>query len=127
MKNLRIISFFTFVLMLISFANLAAQTPTTATASNNTSVQIQTSGECEMCKKTIESEVGKMTGVKKATLDVETKVLTVEYNSKKTNPDKVRKAIAAIGYDADDVKANNRARKELPGCCKPGGKDSMPK
>ncbi len=80
-----------------------------------------------MCKKTIESEIGKMTGVKKATLDVETKVLTVEYNSKKTNPDKIRKAIAAIGYDADDVKANNRKQKELPGCCKPGGKDSMPK
>lgn len=125
MKTLRNISIFTFVLALFSFANLNAQTATPT--GKNAVVTIKTSGECEMCKKSIESEVGKMTGVKKATLDIETKILTVEYNSKKTNPDKIRKAIAAIGYDADDVKANNRRQKELPSCCKPGGADSMPK
>ena len=125
MKTIRNISLFAFVLALFSFANLNAQTP--APTSKNAVIKIKTSGECDMCKKSIESEVGKMSGVKKVTLDIETKILTVEYNTKKTSPDKIRKAIAGIGYDADDVKANNRAQKELPGCCKPGGADSMPK
>lgn len=124
MKTLRNISLFTFVLAFFSIANLNAQT--TEPASKNAVVKIKTSGECEMCKKSIESEVGKMTGVKKVTLDIETKILTVEYNAKKTNPDKIRKAISNIGYDADDVKANNRMQKELPECCKPKA-DSMPK
>jgi periplasmic mercuric ion binding protein len=124
MKALRNISFFTFILAFFSFAEMNAQT-TTPTVKNNV-VKIKTSGECEMCKKTIESNVGKMSGVKKATLDIESKILTVEYNSKKTSPDKIRKAIADLGYDADDVKANNRMQKQLPACCKPGA-DSMPK
>ena len=72
-----------------------------------------------MCKKRIEAEVGKMKGVKKATLDLTTKELTVEYNPKKTSPDKIRKVISDIGYDADEVKANNRSQKNLPHCCAP--------
>lgn len=125
MKTLRNISLFTFILAFFSFANVNAQTTAPATTKNSV-VKIKTSGECEMCKKTIESTVGKMTGVKKATLDIESKVLTVEYNAKKTSPDKIRKAISNIGYDADDVKANNRMQKQLPSCCQPGA-DSMPK
>ncbi|CAN5777141.1 hypothetical protein BH11BAC7_BH11BAC7_24660 [soil metagenome] len=127
MKIFRNISLFTFVLAFFSFANLNAQTVTNASASKNTVIKIKTSGECEMCKKAIESEVGKMAGVKKVDFDIATKILTVEYNSKKVTPEKIRKAISDIGYDADDVKANNRAQKELPSCCKPGTTDSMPK
>ncbi|HEU4716876.1 MAG TPA: heavy metal-associated domain-containing protein [Bacteroidia bacterium] len=94
-----------------------AQTDTSAKVSGNSSiVKIKTSAECDMCKKRIEQEVSKMKGVKKATLDLDTKILTVEYNPKKTSPDKIRKAISDIGYDADDVKANNRASHELQHC-----------
>lgn len=77
-----------------------------------------------MCKKRIESEVGKMKGVKKSELDLTTKVITVEYNPKKTSPEKIRKAISEIGYDADAVKANNRASKTLPHCAPT--QDSVP-
>jgi mercuric ion binding protein len=126
MKTLKNISLFTFVLMLLSFANVNAQTATKSPATKNSIIKIKTSGECEMCKKTLESEVGKMTGVKKVEFDIATKTLTVEYNAKKTSPDKIRKAISNIGYDADDVKANNRAQKSLPGCCRPNA-DSIPK
>ncbi|CAN5316515.1 hypothetical protein BH09BAC5_BH09BAC5_11180 [soil metagenome] len=117
MKTLKKISLLTIVLALFSFINVNAQTatPTPKTAT----VVIKTSGECDMCKKTIESNIGKMAGVKKAVFDVATKELTVEYNTKKTSPDKIRKAVSELGYDADDVKANNRAQKELPDCCRP--------
>jgi|ERR1041385_3332318 copper chaperone CopZ len=124
MKTLRKISLLTFVLAFFSFVSVHAQTSATSTKapSKTSTIQIKTSGECDMCKKKIEGEIGKMAGVKKAELDVATHVLTVEYNPKKVSPDKIRKAISDIGYDADDVKANNRAQKELPQCCQPKAK-----
>lgn len=120
MKNLLTFSLTAIVLFLFANAPLQAQT---AAPAKNAVVKIKTSAECDMCKTRIEKEVSLMKGVKKATLDLETKVLTVEYNSKKTSPEKIRAAIAALGYDADDVKANNRATQQLPHCCQP--KDSV--
>ena len=117
MKTLRKLSLLTFVLAMFSFVSVHAQEK--AKPAKSTTIQIKTTGECDMCKKKIEGEIGKMAGVKKAELDVATHVLTVEYNPKKVSPDKIRKAISEIGYDADDVKANNRAQKELPQCCQP--------
>ena len=118
MKNLKNIALLTFVLALFAGVQLIGQTTTTPPA-KNTIIKIKTSAECEMCKERIEKEVSLMKGVKKAELDVATKILTVEYNSKKTSAEKIKKAISNIGYDADEVKANNRATKNLPHCCQP--------
>jgi cation transport ATPase len=96
-------------------AKISAQTE--SSASTTSVVKIKTSAECDMCKTRIEKEVNGMKGVKKAELDLTTKILTVEYNANKTSPDKIRTAISNIGYDADDVKANNKANKNLPACC----------
>lgn len=117
MKTIQKISLLTFVLALFSFVNLHAQEK--AKPAKSATIVIKTSGECDMCKKKIEGEIGKMAGVKKAEFDVATHMLTVEYNPRKVSPDKIRKAISEIGYDADDVKANNRAQRELPECCRP--------
>jgi mercuric ion binding protein len=118
MTTLRTFSLLTLLLTFFTTVKISAQTAT-APVEKTSVVKIKTSAECDMCKKRIESEVGKMKGVKKATLDLETKELTVEYNAKKTSPDKIRKLISDLGYDADDVKANNRSQKALPHCCKP--------
>lgn len=94
-------------------------------------VKIKTSAECDMCKTKLETELGRSKGVKSANLDLTTREVTVVYNSTKTTPDKLRTLISNIGYDADNVKANNRMQKKLPDCCQPGadpGKcDTMPK
>lgn len=113
------------VLLAVLFApvNLAAQKTDT--------VKIKTTAECEMCKAKLEKEVGLMKGVKHVNLDLKTQVATVVYNNTKTDPAKIRTVIASIGYDADDVKANNRAQRKLPACCQPGPDqkscDSVPK
>ena len=86
-------------------------------------ITIKTSSECEMCKDTIEKGMAFAKGVKKAVLNVETKVLTVEYNPNKTNPDEIRKAVSALGYDADDVPAEKIAYDNLDACCKKGAHD----
>jgi periplasmic mercuric ion binding protein len=94
-------------------------------------VKIKTSAECDMCKTKLETEVGRSKGVKSVNVDLSTQVVTVVYNSTKTNPAKIKTIMSNAGYDADDVKANNRAAKKLPDCCKPGAGqkncDTVPK
>jgi len=89
-------------------------------AGGTETIKIKTSSQCDMCKETIEKGMAFEKGVKKAVLDVETSILTVEYNPKKTNPDLIRKAVAATGYDADDVPAEKEAYDKLHSCCKKG-------
>jgi periplasmic mercuric ion binding protein len=106
------------LMMLVMFCTTAfAQTKSKA------EIKIKTSAECDMCKNTLEKAMSFEKGVKKATLDLATRELTVVYNPKKTNPDQLRKSISNAGYDADDVKANNKAYQKLPECCKKGGMD----
>jgi cation transport ATPase len=81
-------------------------------------LRIRTSAVCDMCKKTIEEGMAFTKGVKYASLDVETKLLTVAINPKKTDAVGVRKAVNALGYDADDSPADPKAYDKLHACCK---------
>ncbi len=85
-------------------------------------VQIKTSAVCGMCKKKIEKDLSYEKGVVSADLNVETKIVTVKYNPKKTNIAKIKKAINKAGYDADELPANPKAYKKLPECCKKDNK-----
>ncbi|HNW69699.1 MAG TPA: heavy metal-associated domain-containing protein [Bacteroidales bacterium] len=86
--------------------------------SKNSEIKITTSAQCGMCKTRIENGLAYEPGIKNVSLDLETKVVTVSYNPKKTNPDKIRTIINNLGYDADDTKANKEAYDKLPPCCK---------
>ena len=82
-------------------------------------VKILTSAECVgvCCKDRIEQEMQFTRGVTAVDLDIDSKVLTVTFKTKKTDADKLRKAISLIGYNADDVQANKKAHDKLPSCC----------
>ena len=114
MKNLKRI---TSALILIVFFVTAEKTQAQSTTAE---VKIKTSATCDMCKETIEKNLAFEKGIKKSVLDVDTKVLTVTYNPEKTSPEKIRLAISKIGYDADDVPADEKAYKKLDDCCKKG-------
>ncbi|ALI97869.1 heavy-metal-associated domain-containing protein [Rufibacter tibetensis] len=81
-------------------------------------VKIKTSAVCGMCKATLEKGLAYEKGVNKATLDVESKILTVSYNGEKTSLDKIKKAVNELGYDADNSPAAPRAYDRLDACCK---------
>jgi copper chaperone CopZ len=81
-------------------------------------IEIKTSAICGHCKENIEGALKKVDGVVKSTLDVDTKIATVEFDSQKTNADDIRKTISNTGYHADEVKRDARAYKRLPKCCK---------
>ena len=69
-------------------------------------------------------------GVKEYKFDEATSRVAVAYNPKQTKPETIRAAIAKLGFNADDVKANEKAREKLPkecttppkGCSKSCGK-----
>ena len=81
-------------------------------------IKIKTSSQCDECKERIEEALAFEKGVKTSDLDVETKIVTVTYKKSKTSPEKIRKAISKVGYDADDVSADPKAYSKLDACCK---------
>lgn len=77
---------------------------------------LKVSGECSSCKKKIET-AAKKAGASYAVWDVDSKDLTIKYNSTSTNTAKIEQAIAAVGYDTPDYKATDEAYKKLDKCC----------
>lgn len=107
MKSVKFI--LTAVLAVFMGINSYAQTTKTET--------FKVSGNCEMCKATIE-KAAKVDGVTKADWNKSTKVITLTYNTSKVKVDDIHKKIAAVGYDTEKVKGNDAAYAKLPGCCK---------
>lgn len=79
---------------------------------------IQSSNQCGMCTKTIGDALFALKGVKNVRADESKHTITVQFLQEKTNLQKIKKAITAVGYDADNSKANKAAYNKLHGCCK---------
>jgi hypothetical protein len=105
MKAIRIFSFVT-VFMTIAMVSIGQK---------KTEV-IPVSGNCGMCEDKIE-KAAKQAGAESAEWDMETKKLTVKYNSSTTNAAKIQKLVAAAGYDTRDIKATDVSYNKLHGCC----------
>lgn len=86
-------------------------------AKNEAVVSFQTSAKCGMCKKRLEKDLTLTKGVSDAKLNLDDKVMTLVYNTKKTNKAKLAKAINDVGYDANESVANQKSHDRLPDCC----------
>jgi copper chaperone CopZ len=121
MKTIKLI-LMVFIYSTVSFSAISQEAEVKNTKKIE-KIEIQTSAQCTICKDRIEKDMAFEKGVKSVDLDLETKFLTVEYRTDKTDPDKLREAVSKIGYDADDVAADLKAYEKLPECCKKGGHD----
>ena len=74
-------------------------------------------GNCGMCKKRIEGALSDVEGIQSADWDVDTKVITVNYDAEAISLEEIKKKIAAVGHDTDDVRASDDVYNNLPGCC----------
>ena len=74
--------------------------------------------ECETCGLKFKTEMLKIKGVKMYELDDKAQTFTIYYNSKKTTLLEIKKGIAKLGYDADEIKATEEGLASLDGCCK---------
>jgi hypothetical protein len=73
-------------------------------------------GACGMCKTRIENTV-KSEGATNALWDSKTQVLSVTFDSSKTNKDALSKKLASVGHDTEKYKAPDEVYAKLPGCC----------
>lgn len=120
MKNIIIL----FSLMAFALGVNAQQQPAdslTYTKDGLAIAKIKTSAVCDMCKETLEKTMAYEKGVKESNLDVDSKILTVTFDPKKTDLNKIRLAISKAGYDADNVAADPKAYDNLHACCKKDG------
>ena len=73
---------------------------------------------CETCKDRIEKFMIREEGVQKVSVDFKHGKTKVTYVAERTNVDNIKTAIANLGYDADDITANEESYAQLPSCCK---------
>ncbi|QZK90568.1 DUF3347 domain-containing protein [Flavobacterium sp. CHNK8] len=107
------------ITVLVSFTVSNAQNNSSVTNSSDTELSQQTVkiyGNCGMCETAIE-KAGNIKNVATVDWNADTKMATVTYDSKKTNPDEILKRIALSGYDSEKFLAPDNAYSKLPGCC----------
>jgi periplasmic mercuric ion binding protein len=84
-------------------------------------LDIQTNAVCDMCEQTIEKELIYEKGVKHVDVLLASNIVHVEYDDKRTTPEKLRTALTKLGYAADGQLPDAKAREALPDCCKKEG------
>jgi len=103
---------------MFAISGLQAQDKKNKKKSNLVTVEIQTSAVCGMCKERLEHDIAFEKGVKSVELDDETKILTIKFKEGKNTKEKLKIAVTKVGYDADDLIAEEKAYNALPACCK---------
>lgn len=105
-----------FILCIVAACLSTISTAQSPAVSNDTLVQFNVAGACEMCKDRIET-VAKIKGVRSAVWDVDSKKMTVTYNPNKTSLEKIQKRIVAAGHDIAGFVVNQKVYDALPDCC----------
>lgn len=100
------------LILMISFSLSSCSAP----IHNSKTETFKVWGNCGMCQKTIEEAAYKKSEAK-AEWDKESKIVTITYDSTKTNSDAVLKRIAYSGYDNVKYLAPDDAYSKLPECC----------
>jgi periplasmic mercuric ion binding protein len=88
---------------------------------------IKTPGvQCEACKTRIENHLIHEDGVSSVKADYRKHTVTVVWYTDRTNIENIKTALANMGYDADDVTADQDAYKRLPVTCQHISKEKQP-
>ena len=78
---------------------------------------VKISGNCEMCKESIENAANKKNKVS-ITWNKDTKLATLLYDSTRTSANDILRQVAYAGYDNEIFFAPDDAYEKLPSCCK---------
>lgn len=73
---------------------------------------------CEKCQEKVEFFISHTTGVTSVAINIRKKTTTVTWLNDRTTLENIKTAIANLGYDADDIEAEEYAFKRLPKECK---------
>lgn len=80
---------------------------------------IKTPGmHCEICKDKIEKSLFKQYGIVSYKSNLKAKTITVSWLTDRTDIEQIKTFIANVGYDADEVLAEEVVKNKLPAECK---------
>lgn len=100
------------------FALLLFAAPAKISAQKPAKVVINIPGaQDEACKTRIENYLKREYGVTSSNVNYRRHTVSIQYIPDRTNVENIKTAIANLGYDADDVKANPESYKRLPKTC----------
>lgn len=74
--------------------------------------------QCETCGDKFQKDLYNETGIKRVDIDTKAMTITVVYDARKIEIDRIKQFISRLGYDADDVKADPEGVNKLDACCK---------
>ena len=101
--------------MMLLFVTLSTQAQDKK--NKNAKYEIEVGGNCDLCKKRIEKAAFSVKGVKSADYHLDDNTLHLIINEEKCSILDVKKAIAKVGHDTDEVKATDKDYENLHGCC----------
>jgi outer membrane receptor for ferrienterochelin and colicins len=83
----------------------------------DSSISLKVDGLCEQCKHRIEQAV-KINGVDSANWDIQSKILSITYDTTVISLETIQQKILAVGHDVANRKATPAAYNNLPSCCR---------
>ncbi len=106
------------MLMFISVSTFAQKNANVKTTVIKTKIYCDHCKQCETCGDKFNKDLYNEDGIKRVDIDSKANTITVVYDSRKIELDKIKLLISKLGYDADDVKADPAGIAKLDGCCK---------
>ena len=97
----------------ITLMGVAAQAKDIKTVIFTTQPQMH----CASCEKKIKGNLRYEKGVKRIDTNVEQQKVTVKYDADKTSAEKLQKAFKKFGYEARQVKADEKVKRENTQSC----------
>jgi copper chaperone CopZ len=76
------------------------------------------SAQCEICESNITKALNKVKGIENFKIDIDGKIIHVNYDKNTTTISKIETAITSAGYDANNKTADPVAYSKLDNCCK---------
>src|SRR4051812_1548537 len=104
-----------FLGMMLLFVTLSTQAQ--EKKNKNAKYNIEVNGNCEQCKKRIEKAAFSVPGVKSAEWHMDDHILHLIINEEKCSVLDVKKAVAKVGHDTDEIKAEDSVYEKLHSCC----------
>lgn len=109
MKNIIQVSTLLFFVFFLTTDSSAQKAKATAT--------FWVGGVCEMCEKRIEKTMDTK-GIISADYNLDKHELTLVYNPKKINEDRIHQMLNAVGHDTTKSMASEEEYGKIHGCCK---------
>jgi cation transport ATPase len=103
------------IALLVAFVGFSTQAQ--EKKNKNAKYTFEVNGNCEQCQKRIQKAAFSVDGVKSAVWSIETHQLSLILNEEKSSSLDVKKAIAKVGHDTDQVKATDADYEKLHHCC----------